>query len=193
MWDSEMRVKQSRRNNSGDEQTYTHSRTQRTHSSPLALPPFHFHVWMFESTPLGAKTPLYDQQVSKITPPSEQNRERAQKGINTAVQGQTLNLFTHIKITHTVLYNTNTAVWVNSGFADRTPASHTDRALSKNEFAQTEINVFTPNHSITGTLGQEGQSHLFCYVHANLPLLKWPPYVAFYVCKRAGVCIRFLK
>jgi len=32
---------------------------------------------MFESTPLGVKTPLYDQQVSKITLPSEQNREPA--------------------------------------------------------------------------------------------------------------------
>lgn len=49
------------------------------------------------------------------------------EGINTAVQGQTLKPSTQIKITHihTVLYNANTAVWVNSGFSDRTPASHT--------------------------------------------------------------------
>ncbi len=159
MWDSEMRVKQSRRNNSGDEQTYTHSRTQHTHSSPLALPPFHFHVWMFESTPLGAKTPLYDQQVSKSL--HLQNKtQREREGINTAVQGQT-NPYTHKNHTHTVLYNANTAVWVNSGSADRSPASHTDIALSKNEFAQTAINSFTPSHGMAGTLGQEGQTHLF--------------------------------
>lgn len=101
MWDSEMRVKPSRRNKSGDEQTYTHSRTQHTHSSLLALPPFHFHVWMFESTPLGAKTPLYDQQVSKITLPSEQNSERARGDKHSSTRSNIKAIHTNKNHTHT--------------------------------------------------------------------------------------------
>ncbi len=138
----------------------THTPGHNTHTAPR----WHCRpsISMYECSnqpPWVRKHPsMINRSLKSLHLQNKTQRER--EGINTAVQGQT-NPYTHKNHTHTVLYNANTAVWVNSGSADRSPASHTDIALSKNEFAQTAINSFTPNHGMAGTLGQEGQTHLF--------------------------------